>query len=351
MTKQHITLLIPGLFDSIAMPPRAMPPLVALETLLARADQHEGLADSYNTCVLEHFDIGADRDHIPIAAVSRHADGGDRDGHIWMHIDPVYLNADKDRLILQGGQILEMDFAEAGTLLQELNTLYADDGWYFEAFHQNRWYARLPQEPLSSFHALSDVLGRSVEPFLPRGEDQTYFHRFMNEVQMLLHASTVNHQRAQQDKHPINSVWCWGPGKLPQQVHCDWHCVYANEPYVKGLAMLADTPVHAVPASADHIIAESMGGDADSEHHMLVVLEPSEEDMLSLDSGHYLEKISMLEERWFAPLLQAINTRRLASISLLGCDSVRYQLGKHQMRRFWRKRKRISLNRNTMRTP
>ena len=168
---------------------------------------------------------------------------------------------------------------------------------------------------------------------------------------MLLHASPVNHQRAQQNKHPINSVWCWGPGKLPQQVNSDWHSVYANEPFVKGLAMLSDTPVNAVPASVGHIITESTSSDANNEHHTLVVLESSEEDILSLDSGHYLEKISMLEQQWFAPILQALNTRRLASVSLLSCNSARYQLSKRQLRRFWRKRKRISLNRNTMRAP
>lgn len=349
MTKQHITLYIPGLFDSVAMRPSEIPQLMALETLIARANRCHGSETSYYSCVLEQFDTDIDRDAIPVAAVSRYADGGEKDGYIWMHSDPVYLNADKDRLILQGSEILELDMSEVNTLLQELNTLFADNGWYFEAFHNNRWYVRLPQKPQSDFYHLTHVLGRSVEPFLPRGTDQIDWHRFLNEAQILLHASSVNHLRAQQNKRPINSVWCWAPGKLPEQMRSYWDSVYADEPFVKGLAMLSDTPVHTVPVSIRSILDE--WSDADTDHNTLVVIESSEEDILSLDSDHYLEKILMLEQRWFAPLLQAIHDKRLTGISLLTGHGECYQVTKNNLRRFWRKRKRITLNNKTIHAP
>jgi hypothetical protein len=344
MTTQHISLLIPDLFECISKAQQSIPRLAALETLLARADQHVDTADAYYACACEQFDFEVDSNAIPVAAVSRYADSGRKDDKVWMHVDPVYIEADKDRLILRGSGMLEVDKAESTALLQELNTIYAEDGWLFESFNAARWYVRLPQQPGSCFHDLGEALGRSVEPFLPKGADQTHWHRFMNEVQMLFHASEVNQQRAQQNQYPINSIWCWGPGEIPEQVSADWHAVYAEEPFIRGLAMLADTPVYSVPASAETVIDKASATDIVNEVHMLVVIEPSEEDILSTDINHHLDKLSMLEKNWFAPLLQALKQNRVASVSLLTCNGVKYRLNKHHLRRFWRKRKKISLS-------
>jgi hypothetical protein len=341
MTIQHISLLIPDLFERISKVQRSMPRLAALETMLARADQLVDSADSYYACAFNQFDSELESDTIPIAAVSRYADSGYKDDKVWMHVDPVYIEADKDRLILRGKSMLELDKVEASRLLQELNTLYAEDGWQFENYYPERWYVGLPQQPESRFHELSEALGRSVEPFLPKGKDQTHWHRFMNEVQMLLHAAEVNQQRAQQNQYPVNSVWCWGPGKIPEQVSARWNTVYSEEPFIKGLAMLADISVYSVPASAQSVIDKLSATDTVNEGGSLVVLDPSEEDILSVDTNHYIDKLSMLEKNWFEPLLQALKKNHVASISLLACNGVKYRLDKHSLRRFWRKRQKI----------
>jgi hypothetical protein len=341
MTTQYISLLIPDLFECISKVQRPIPRLAALETLLARADQLVDSADAYYPCVLNQFDLKVEPDTIPVAAVSRYADSGYKDDKVWMHVDPVYIEADKDRLILRGNSMLEVDKVVATGLLQELNTLYAADGLQFESFYPERWYVSLPQQPESRFYALSEALGRSVEPFLPKGEDQTHWHRFLNEVQMLLHAAEVNQQRAKHNQYPINSVWCWGPAKIPEQVGAHWDTVYSEEPFAKGLAMLADVPVYSVPSSAESVIDMLYATDTVNEGHTLVVIEPSEEDILSVDTRHHIDKLSMLEKNWFEPLLQALKKNHIASVSLLTCNGVQYRLEKHCLRRFWRKRKKI----------
>ncbi len=316
-----------------------MPRLAALQTLLARADQQVGTAKPYHACVADQFELQHDADSIAVAAVSHYADSGRKDDKVWMHVDPVYMEADKDRLVIRGSDVLELQRSEVDALQQELNNLYADDGYRFEAYAGNRWYMCLQQRPKSRFHAMDEVLGRSVEPFLPQGADQTHWHRFMNEVQMLLHASAVNQQRVGQDQFPVNSIWCWGPGKMPEQVRGHWHAVFSDEPFVKGLALLAGTTVHSMPASAEALLDKAAVTDKSSEVHALVVIEQSEEDMLSLDSHYHIDKLSKLENNWFAPLLRALRQRRIASVSLLPCNGVTYKLKKNHLWRFWRMRR------------
>lgn len=343
MTKQHITLLIPGLFNSIAALPRTMPQFTALETLISRADQSELKQTAFYACVLDLFAIGSQHT-IPIAAVSRYADGGDPDDYVWIHIDPVYLKADKDRLILQGSEILDMQMHEANTVIQELNAQFGADGWYCEAFTPHRWYARLPRQPEAHFHTLVDALGRSVEPYMPTGLQQSEWHRFMNEAQMLLHASSINHQRAQDDKFPVNSLWCWGPGKLPKHVTSSWHHVFSNEPFVKGLALLSKSRLNALPMTAAEVLTGlSVSPDVLDDQQILIVLESTEKDILSLNFEHYLDRLTEHENNWFSPLLRALKSKQIESINLLSCNGRKYSLKRHHLRRFWRKRQRVSV--------
>ena len=159
----------------------------------------------------------------------------------------------------------------------------------------------------------------------------------------MLHASSVNHTRAQADKFPVNSLWCWGPGKLPKRVTSVWDTVYTEEPFVKGLALLSDTSVYPLPESAGSILPELKSSANDAlEHRTLVVLDPSERDILSLDFEHYLDKLSQLEQNWFSPLLQSLKAGEISSISLLTCNAVGYTLKRHHLWRFWRKRNRLS---------
>ncbi len=344
MTTVNITLLVPELFKGLGSDSNQLPRYEALETLLARSDHIKTTADSYCACVLQQFKLDTELNTFPSAAISRYADSGCKDDRVWMHVDPVYMQADKDRLILRGNQMLDLDKASADALLMELNALYAEDGYLFECYYPHRWYLRLPQVPLSRFQSLAHVLGRSVEPFMPEGEDQTHWRRFMNEVQMLLHASEVNQQRFEQQQYPVNSVWCWGPGEIPESLPSTWDAVYTDEVLVKGLSLLSDTQAYQLPESATGLLQHWQSHCTKPESHVLVVLEQAEEAILSLDMNSAQEKLQHMEQHWFKPILEALKKNEIASINLLACNGMQYQLNKKQLRRFWRQRKKISLD-------
>ena len=59
------------------------------------------------------------------------------------------------------------------------------------------------------------IIGELLRPNLPRGLDARLVERWMNELQMLLHAHPVNTAREERRLPPINLVWLWGFGSVP----------------------------------------------------------------------------------------------------------------------------------------
>ena len=56
------------------------------------------------------------------------------------------------------------------------------------------------------------IIGELLRPNLPRGRDARLVERWMNELQMLLHAHPVNIAREEKRLPPVNLVWLWGFG-------------------------------------------------------------------------------------------------------------------------------------------
>ena len=333
MSEKQLTLFVPGLLNSLACDRQTLPRFIALETLLAKAQRRVLAGKSYYQTLQALFGQSVDPDEgIPVAAISRLAECGEMDERIWMHVDPVYIYADKDRLVMRGNAILDMNEEEAAALQKELNNLYADDDYNFEFFHHQRWYVSMPVMPLARFHSLCDVLGRSVEAYMPSGKEKAKWHRFINEVQMLFHASEVNQQRNVSEQPPINSIWCWGVGCLPKTIDPAWQSVYTNEVFAKGLSMLSETPCYDLPANADEVLS----GQSDQQ---LVVVELKEEDVLSIDFERYITRLSLMEQNWFKPLLSAIKAGRLARLKLIIGDGYEYTINRTALLQFWKRAK------------
>ena len=56
------------------------------------------------------------------------------------------------------------------------------------------------------------IIGELLRPNLPRGRDARLVERWMNELQMLLHAHPANTAREERRLPPVNLVWLWGFG-------------------------------------------------------------------------------------------------------------------------------------------
>jgi hypothetical protein len=63
--------------------------------------------------------------------------------------------------------------------------------------------------------------------------------RAMNELQMILFDSEVNRRREADDKPPVNSLWFWGGGRLPDVRVDHWRRLVTNDPVALGVGRRA----------------------------------------------------------------------------------------------------------------
>lgn len=336
----HLTLLIGGLFGpKLELESSSGSDTPVLEALLARSDRRNG--DNRNDLegvVFDLFNIQVDRDKdLPVAAITRVLDLGIIDSGWWLRADPVHLELDHDRLILADGAVLHVTQEEAERLVAEMMEVYADEGWVLRAAQPDRWYLKPPQEPSIKTTPLPTVVGRDVHPFLPQGEDSKAWHTFLNEVQILLHTASVNGERERRGKLSINSVWFWGGGRLPELRHVQWSKVWSAEPVSLALARLSGTPRAVPPANATGWLKHT---DVPGQH--LLVLDEGRRAVQYDDIESWQTFIQNLETNWAAPLLEAVQTKTVQSVTFYTESGQRFRFTPKGIKRWWRRRRPLS---------
>jgi hypothetical protein len=335
----HITIIVPGLLGSLqgfGYSDMEFSRLDSIETLLSKAEKEKVPEQSYETSLFSQFtlDLPSEAD-IPVAAITRTADTGSSSEGWWLRIDPVHLYPDRDQLLLFGPRVLEIMQHEADALVEQLNALYAEDEWIFDAPHPERWYLKVSHAPGIKTVPLDQVIGRDINLHLPSGSEGKSWHGIMTEMQMLMHSSSINQQRESGNQLTINSVWCWGGGCVPEGVKGHWDHIWSNDPISTGMAMLANIPCSGLPGNPSKWMHDLSAG----EH--LVILDQLPERLLYEDAQAWLQTIHELEEDWFAPLLDSLKSNHFQSLELVTCDGRKYRIeGKH-LKRFWKMKKRF----------
>lgn len=334
-TVRAMTLVVPGLLGPLPgadAPGFPRPTAPAAERLLARGRRASMDAESYETVLCGQFGLHDPAESLPVAAITRLADTGERNAACWLRADPVHLRADQDRLILFDDQALHIQPEEAGALLARLENLYGNEAdWHLEAPVANRWYLRCERAAGLRTTPLSQVIGHPVGPHLPRGANATHWHTLLNEIQMLVHEADVNLVREAQGRPTINSVWFWGAGRLPQVPATGWRGVWSDDPLATGLASLTGVAHCAAPASAAQWLMEAEPG------AHLVALDNLKTAVSYGDVEAWVERVQHLEEAWLAPLAQALGRGRLRELEIQPCNGYCYRLGRGGVWRLWRR--------------
>ena len=180
-------------------------------------------------------------DHWPIAALTRQRDAGDAAGARWLRADPVRVSPDMTGArMLAHGESLSLSAEDAANLLPALKPLFGDAGMPLDAPHPARWYLRMPLEAqLPEFAPVDDVLGDDLFAHLPHGDAGRRWRALLSEAQVLLHNHPWNAQRVSQGKPPVNSLWFWGAGALPDFVRTGFRQVKGNDVLLQALAQAA----------------------------------------------------------------------------------------------------------------
>jgi len=206
--------------------------------MLARADRGPDALPGERAQLQRYFEILPRG--WPMAAITRDADAGDAAANAWLRADPVCLRPDMSgaRLIAWGN--LGMTAAESETFLRALRPLFGDAGFLISATAPERWYVMLPREAkLPPFTDPRDALGESLLAHLPEGLEARRWRVLLNDAQITLHNHPRNAERQAAGLMPVNSLWFWGGGLLPDSVSCSADCVISDDEELLALARRA----------------------------------------------------------------------------------------------------------------
>ena len=300
---------------------------------LARGDRATDVSPGRDAALRECFEL-IDAP-LPIAALTRSLDARDTGGSLWLRADPAFVMADAVTLRLLACGNIGLSDDEVEAYAQTLKPLFEDIGWTFDAPNSQRWYLRCPRDTqLPSFSSPDDALGDDLARHLPEGENARRWRSLLNEAQIVLTQHPISAQRMQRGLPPVNSLWFWGAGMLPDSVRSRHAKVFSDDMVVGALAKLAAVEKIGALDDAHELISSPSISSSGVER------KASNENVASLliDLAQYRD-IARLESEWLAPIDTALRNRKIACLDLHFEKGERYIVKPIHHWRFWRRAK------------
>ncbi|MCC7247549.1 MAG: phosphoglycerate mutase [Lysobacter sp.] len=257
------------------------------------------------------------------AALSRHRDAGDATDAAWLRADPAYVRPDiNGARLLAYGEALSPTRDETDAMLSALRPLFGDRGFALDAPTPTRWYLRLPAgSQWPDFSEPEAALGEDMFEHLPHGDAARVWRALLNEAQIVLHQHPANEQRRERGLPPINALWVWGGGRLPDRVRIAAARVRSDDDTLRDCAYFAGVPDAGLPMRfADTGTADDAG----------------KSTMPGLYDLHRERDLKRFQDDWLRPAMAALRSSALSSLTLDAADGRRLRLRAAQRWRFWR---------------
>jgi len=222
-----VHLLIPfayALSDGCAQALRSLA-LPNLEKLLARLSPGDRDAGDEWTLSMPHERVLARAAGLPVAeglipwaAWQVKQAGRDPGTDAWARITPCHWRVGRDHVAMNHPQELQLDPGASQALLAAMQPYFEQDGIALDYDAPTQWLARgdiFRELPVAS---LDRVVGRTIDPWMPRTAQAGTLRRLQQEMQMLLYTHEVNEERTRGGLLPVNSFWVSGTGALPASV-------------------------------------------------------------------------------------------------------------------------------------
>ena len=309
-----------------------------LHRLLQRAD-HQALETGEAARLARAFEVLPRK--TSVAALTRQLDAGDAEGYTWLRADPANVRPDmaSARLIACGDE-LGLSAQDTEALLRPLKPLFGDEGFPISAPVPSRWYLCLPSDvQLPTFAPPEAVYGDDLLAFMPEGAAGMRWRRLMSEAQIILHHHPINAARTRAGRLPVNSLWFWGAGRLPDHVQSALSLAVTDEPMIAALCQRAGVELksRAVEFSASTASHENAGR-ADPAWGARILEE------VRTAAGHILfdlrdlTTLETLDSRWVSPALEAVTQGHADELRLDFGDGLLLRWRASHRWRFWRRR-------------
>lgn len=308
--------------------------LFLLRKLLFKADRQTHVATNFYQALFSFFGYPTDfNQSLPIAVYAMESVANDA---FCVIAEPVHLRADQATLRLFDQRLLDISDDEWADLYSVCRDFFAEQDWVLIQSEDKRWYLQPSGHNEIITTAICDVMGDSIDPQLPTGKDAMFWHRLMNELQMLLHTHPVNIAREQQEKPMINSLWFWGAGKITQTIKSELNYVWGGGSEVKGLSRSAQIK-HSNITDFDRQLASRQLATG---KHLLII-----DDLMShnayQDVEDWYQCLTTIIQDYFSPLLELLQAGKLDELIIYPVNGVSYRITPRNLRYFWRRIKAL----------
>ncbi len=252
-----------------------------------------------------------------LAALRMWGQTGDRPG-VWIAAaDPVYMEAQLDRLFLHTLCAEDLSRSEMRRLFDGLQeTLGGDDALGFARLG-GYGYIR-SQQPMVTASVPAIVLDRqNPDESLPPADTAADTLRLISEIEMALHEQPVNSERQSRGQPPVNSLWIWGGGYAPEQSSVRVPTLYADDPLFRGYWHSVSGTVMAWPGTIASCLDAGEGG-------FVAAVPANARDSVVLHSD-------------LSALRDALRSGRLRQAVLVTADGIRATLRRSDCLRVWRR--------------
>ena len=255
----------------------------------------------------------------PAAAITRQRDAGDAAGATWLRADPVYIQPDiNGARLLSHGDALGLTAEDAAAFMPALRPLFGDTGMPIDAPVPTRWYLRAPPgAKLPAMAAPDQAVGMDLFDHLPEGPEGRRWRALLSEAQVALHNHPRNAHRQAAGLAPVNSLWLWGAGRLPDHVTAGVSRALTDDDTLAAF-------LEAGGARVDSLPDRRVGANATFDGHTLFDL-------------RHARDLALLDRDWLAPLVVDMAAGRLTGFTLDFADGHRVRVLRSHRWRFWRR--------------
>lgn len=341
MVPVQLTILIPGMssppkMSALSVKKKA-PRFFEFEKLLSRSVRSEGAKLPLDAQLFQLFsmDFNVEED-LPMAAISYLWDTGEVATNDIFHADPVHLQPNRDQLVLFDVDITQFNDDEYDLLAKEFCAECRGDDWKIIIPNRNRWYLEF-QVPLQvRTSPVDEVVGKSIDNYLPSGVDAQKIRTIFNEAQMIMHSiMALPTLQGQVDSLLINSLWFWGGGRLPETSNKKdtgdyWAEIWSDSASALGLAKLNGVKTNTLPRSAHQLLEQEL---KPGKH--LLVLEGLSPKSNSNNIQRWWDQAELINKQWIAPVVNALNDGELLSLTIIDNEGQQYFATKRKLSRWW----------------
>jgi hypothetical protein len=207
----------PGCRDTLQS--LALPRLERLLARMAKAEREPGdehtLSMPHERVLARECGLAAADGCMPWAAWQVEQAGREARDAPWAWITPCHWRVATDHIAMGHPQQLQLDARDSQALLASMQPYFEQDGIRLEYDAPTLWLAQGEVFGRLATASLDRVVGRVIDPWMPRSHEARTVRRLQQEMQMLLYTHAVNEERTRGGLLPVNSFWVSGTGALP----------------------------------------------------------------------------------------------------------------------------------------